>query len=478
MAMVVQTDLGHRNRDAAAGSQARKPPRALLGWRLATLDALMLLLGAALTGSLVGFGWAGAAASALWVAIWGVTQAHRLGRLARSPWDFAPVGPTAVRTAVPLIVAGSSFPQVAPLEQTMPLVLALATGTLGSRWLAERWLKSRQREGQLVIPVLARGSAREIADLLDLLEHDSLTSYRVASAQVTSGDPGLLGVRVPLVAANADPVSEALDRRLRVVMLVGPQAEDSTYLRRLVWQLEVEGVDALMVPVVAPLAAPHVEHIGRTGLPLLAFQGRDMGAEVGLSKMVVDKVLAGLGLILLSPLLLGIALCVKLTSDGPILFRQTRVGRGGEEFTMRKFRTMFTGAEGMQKELEALNHHLGGTLFKITDDPRVTAVGHFLRRYSLDELPQLINVVIGEMSLVGPRPPLPQEVRCYGIDAHRRFRVRPGLTGLWQVSGRSNLDPSESARLDTHYVEHWSVWLDLRILLRTAKVVLTAEGAY
>ncbi len=188
--------------------------------------------------------------------------------------------------------------------------------------------------------------------------------------------------------------------------------------------------------------------------------------------------LAGLGLILIAPLLLVIAAAVRLTSPGPALFRQERVGRDGASFTMLKFRTMAQDAEARIGELSALNVHDSQTLFKAVDDPRITRVGKFLRRYSLDELPQVINVVRGDMSLVGPRPPLPREVEHYDAVARRRFLMRPGITGLWQVSGRSDLDPIESVRLDTLYVENWSLGLDVQILARTAHAVLSADGAY
>ena len=178
-----------------------------------------------------------------------------------------------------------------------------------------------------------------------------------------------------------------------------------------------------------------------------------------------------------SPALLVLSVAIRTDSPGPVLFRQVRVGRNGRPFVMFKFRTMCVDAERRLTELHRQNEH-DGVLFKIRDDPRVTRVGRWLRRLSLDELPQLLNVVRGEMSLVGPRPPLPVEVDAYPEDMRRRLVVRPGMTGLWQVSGRSDLPWEEAVRLDLRYVENWSLSLDLVILLRTLTAVARASGAY
>ncbi|MBC8090618.1 MAG: sugar transferase [Pseudonocardia sp.] len=193
-------------------------------------------------------------------------------------------------------------------------------------------------------------------------------------------------------------------------------------------------------------------------------------------KSCFDRISAVLLLCLLLPLLLGVAVAVKL-DGGPVFFRQIRVGRHGETFRMVKFRSMVVDADTLRADLVSMNEG-AGPLFKMRRDPRVTAVGRWLRRYSLDELPQLLNVVGGSMSLVGPRPPLPSEVAGYSPETHRRMHVRPGLTGLWQVSGRSDLSWEESIRLDLCYVENWSLALDALILGRTAGAVLRGDGAY
>jgi exopolysaccharide biosynthesis polyprenyl glycosylphosphotransferase len=195
-------------------------------------------------------------------------------------------------------------------------------------------------------------------------------------------------------------------------------------------------------------------------------------------KGAADKTVAALVLLLFAPVLLGIALGVRLTSTGPAVFRQTRIGKDGREFTMLKFRTMVVDAEARRADLVGQNDRAEGVLFKIRHDPRVTPIGKVLRKLSLDELPQLVNVLAGSMSLVGPRPPLPEEVALYEDDVRRRLLVKPGLTGLWQISGRSDLTWDESVRLDLRYVENWSLTLDLMILWKTAFAVVRSAGAY
>jgi exopolysaccharide biosynthesis polyprenyl glycosylphosphotransferase len=195
-------------------------------------------------------------------------------------------------------------------------------------------------------------------------------------------------------------------------------------------------------------------------------------------KRGLDLVGASVLLLALLPVLLTIGLLVRLTSRGPALYRSTRTGLHGREFTVLKFRTMHRHAERIRADLLELNEVDGGILFKIRRDPRVTRLGRVLRRFSLDELPQLVNVLTGAMSLVGPRPPLPAEVERYGSHARRRLHVKPGMTGLWQVSGRSDLSWDEAVRLDLYYVENWSLGLDLAIVLRTIWAVLSGRGAY
>jgi exopolysaccharide biosynthesis polyprenyl glycosylphosphotransferase len=234
----------------------------------------------------------------------------------------------------------------------------------------------------------------------------------------------------------------------------------------------------VVAPELTDVAGPRVHVSPVEGLPLMWV---DQPAFTGARRVVkrgLDVVGATLLLVLMGPALLIVGLVVRLTSRGPALYRSTRLGVHGRPFTVLKFRTMYVGADQSRAELLELNEFDGGILFKMRRDPRVTPIGRILRKLSIDELPQLINVIGGTMSLVGPRPPLPDEVERYGVHVRRRLLVKPGMTGLWQVSGRSDLSWEEAIRLDLYYVENWSLGLDLAIVLRTIWVVLTGRGAY
>jgi exopolysaccharide biosynthesis polyprenyl glycosylphosphotransferase len=236
-------------------------------------------------------------------------------------------------------------------------------------------------------------------------------------------------------------------------------------------------VDVVVAPGLIDVTGPRLHIRPVAGLPLLHVEKPEFSGGRRLLKDAVDRLGAAAMLLLLSPLMIAIALAVRFTSPGPALFKQTRVGVRGERFTVLKYRSMHVEAEARLAGLQHLNEH-DGLLFKMRDDPRVTKVGRLLRKYSLDELPQLINVLKGDMSLVGPRPPLPSEVDLYPDDVRRRLLVKPGVTGLWQVSGRSDLSWDESVRLDLHYVENWSLVWDFEILWRTFYAVVRGAGAY
>jgi exopolysaccharide biosynthesis polyprenyl glycosylphosphotransferase len=213
------------------------------------------------------------------------------------------------------------------------------------------------------------------------------------------------------------------------------------------------------------------------GIPLLGIREPSLHHWQALFKRGIDLCMASFGLIVFSPLMLIAAVAIKMESSGPIIFEQTRLGRNQRRFTCLKFRSMYVGAESQLEELRQENESTG-PIFKMRDDPRQTRVGRILRRTSLDELPQLWNVLKGEMSIIGPRPPIPSEVEAYDPWHLRRLEVRPGITGLWQVSGRSDLTFDEMVLLDIYYIENWSPLLDLRILLKTVPTVLLGKGAY
>ncbi len=373
-----------------------------------------------------------------------------------------------------LTVAVPSLP-IAGLVVTVATVAAFTV--VGRRTVAERLVPAISAGRPL--PVLVRGPGGDVRNFLSHVGDEAPGRYQAVAVQVTDGLPDSDWVADDVLVSDAeDLVVIAVRSGARAVMLVGSQQESASELRRTVWRLEGHGIETHMIPIVANLAPPSAGTIQGTGLPLLSFQARDLGSEVGISKVVIDKVLAAIGLIAAAPVLLGTGVAVRLTSPGPVIFRQVRVGRGGRQFVMYKYRTMYRDAEERRAALEAQNDHDGGVLFKMKHDPRITPLGRWLRKLSIDELPQLVNVLRGEMSLVGPRPPLPSEVAKYQLDAHRRFRVRPGLTGLWQISGRSDLDEERSVHLDTHYVEHWSPALDAKIIAKTPRAVFSGRGAY
>jgi len=249
------------------------------------------------------------------------------------------------------------------------------------------------------------------------------------------------------------------------------------YLRQLSWQLEGTGIELLVAPGLMEVAGPRLHIRPFEGLPLLSVEQPRFEGWRRVIKHGVDRSVAAFALILLAPVLLSLAVAVRLSGPGPILYRQERVGLNGTSFTMLKFRSMVADADRQLDDLRGDNIS-DGLLFKVRNDPRVTPVGRLLRRLSLDELPQLLNVLRGTMSLVGPRPPLPVEVARYDTSVSRRLLVKPGLTGLWQISGRSDLSWEESVRLDLRYVENWSLALDLLILWKTGRAVLSRSGAY
>jgi exopolysaccharide biosynthesis polyprenyl glycosylphosphotransferase len=245
----------------------------------------------------------------------------------------------------------------------------------------------------------------------------------------------------------------------------------------IVRECERRGVRPRIVPDLFQMSLTQVNVEDLGGVPLIGVRTVAISKGALLVKRLIDVTVAAVGLVLCAPLFLLIALAIRLDSPGPIIFRQTRVGLRGRHFEMYKFRSMHVGAEEQQDMLAAMNE-ADGPIFKIRDDPRLTRVGRILRRLSMDELPQLVNVLRGEMSLVGPRPPIPAEVEKYQEWHKKRLEAPPGMTGLWQVSGRSRLSFDEMVLLDIYYIENWSLWLDFKILMRTIPKVLLGEGAY
>jgi exopolysaccharide biosynthesis polyprenyl glycosylphosphotransferase len=360
------------------------------------------------------------------------------------------------------------------------LAVALpATGLLDlvARYLLRKRLHKLRRQGWCTQRVIAVGHAAAVADLVATLRRDSHHGLSVVAACVADPPPGGKIADVP-VAGPLDGVTAAVRQfGADVVAVLSCPEIDGTRLRELAWELEKEGTDLCVAPALLDVAGPRTTIRPVAGLPVLHVDHPDLAGTRRVLKGFFDRILAGAALLLLGPVLVALAVAICCTDPGPALFRQTRVGRDGRDFTVYKFRTMVVGAENW-KALLADRNQAHGVLFKMHRDPRVTRVGVALRRWSLDEIPQLLNVLRGDMSLVGPRPALPEEAERYGHHMRRRLAVKPGITGLWQVSGRSDLSWDEAVRLDVRYVENWSFALDLQILWKTLSAVLHGAGAY
>ncbi|MBA2390566.1 MAG: sugar transferase [Geodermatophilaceae bacterium] len=347
---------------------------------------------------------------------------------------------------------------------------------LVERYLARLWLVRQRFQGRLTHRLLAVGAPSSIDELVQELAahpHAGLTIVGACTPGVDD-DKTSSGIQRIGTLDNVAAVAQAMG--VDAVVATSAAAINPRVIREIAWSLEGLGVDLIIAPSLSGVAGPRITMRPIGGLALLhveqpAFTGARRAMKTG-----IDWVSAALGLLLLSPLLLAIGAVVRLTDKGPALYRQTRVGLAGHEFRVFKFRTMYTDAEHRLAEL--LDRNEGdGLLFKIKDDPRVTPVGRWLRRLSLDELPQLLNILFGHMSLVGPRP-LAVTDSAFEGHVRRRLLVKPGITGLWQVMGRQDQSWDEAVRLDLHYVENWSIALDLAILARTVRVVARRDGAW
>lgn len=357
---------------------------------------------------------------------------------------------------------------------TMPSVTGL---DLLTRFVLRKRLHKKRASGLCMHRVIAVGHELAVAELIKELKRDKYHGLWVAAACVTGPSSGLDVAGVP-VMGDFESVPDVV-RRLEadtVAVLACPEI-DGIRLRELAWDLEKTGTDLCVAPSLLDVAGPRTSVRPVAGLTLLHVEHPQLGGARRVLKGLFDRCVAALALGLLSPVILGLAAMIRLHDRGPALFTQVRIGKDGRTFRIYKFRTMVVDAELRKIELKSVNDS-DGVLFKLRRDPRVTAIGSYLRRWSLDELPQLLNVVLGEMSLVGPRPALPDETEKYEYHVRRRLAVKPGLTGLWQVSGRSDLSWDESVRLDIRYVENWSLALDVQILWKTLAAITRGSGAY
>jgi len=360
------------------------------------------------------------------------------------------------------------------------VVIALPSITvfdLLARFAMRKRLHHHRLRGERLHNVVAVGHELAVADLVTELGRDSYHGLTVVGACVVR--PGELDelAGVPVYGGLDDITAAVKAFGADTVAVTACPEMDGIRLRQLAWELEKTGTDLCVSPALLDVAGPRTTIRPTAGLTLLHVDHPQLAGVRLVLKGLFDRCAAAAALFILAPVLATLAAAVWLHDRGPALFSQIRVGKDGQAFRMYKFRTMVVDAEKRKEELLPTNDS-DGVLFKLRRDPRVTGVGQHLRRLSLDELPQLFNVFLGQMSLVGPRPALPSEAEKYAEHVRRRLVVKPGLTGLWQVNGRSDLTWEESVRLDLRYVENWSFALDLQILWKTISVMARGSGAY
>ena len=346
------------------------------------------------------------------------------------------------------------------------------------RFLLRRALHQARRAGALRHDVLIAGTPDHIDTVAGVLQRESWLGLHVLGAVVPSSCATEETSRGVPVLGSTDHIVEVLDSsNADVLFVAGGALEGPERMRELVWELEHHRARVVVAPSLTDVSSERVRISPVGGLPLVHVDPPTSIKATRRAKRLFDIVVSALLLIWVIPVLTAVAVWIRIHDGGAVFFRQTRIGKDGTAFNCLKFRTMVTDAEARLAELHAEQGFTGG-LFKMKDDPRITRPGRFLRRYSLDELPQLINVLRGHMSLVGPRPPLPAEVATYDRFTRRRLHVRPGMTGLWQVSGRSELTWAEAVRLDLYYVDNWSMLQDMSILAKTFGAVVGSRGAY
>jgi exopolysaccharide biosynthesis polyprenyl glycosylphosphotransferase len=363
------------------------------------------------------------------------------------------------------------------------LLIALPVGLVllfVGRWSWRQWLNGRRASGDYLYRALLMGDRLKSEHVAQQMKRDGGSGIQIIGAITEHGDTThQLASGIPVLAGYAGAL-EAIDMAgADTIILTGADTIDPRQMRQLGWDLEARSMSLIVAPALTDVAGPRIHARPVAGLPLIhvdypAFEGRKQ-----VSKRIFD-VVASLALIALSsPIMLAVAIAVKITSPGPVFYSQERIGAGGQPFPMLKFRSMEQGADDQLKTLLDAQGTSDRPLFKINDDPRITPVGRFIRRYSLDEVPQFFNVLRGDMSLVGPRPQREAEVALYDDAAHRRLMMKPGISGLWQVSGRSNLEWDDAIRLDLYYVENWSITGDIVILWRTLRAVAApGNGAH
>ncbi|GAB3321532.1 sugar transferase [Geodermatophilus aquaeductus] len=466
-------------------ARRRRTPEWLVSYTVALVLGDLLAAGAGL--ALAGLTSSGVVAlsarelllALAWVALLAATGAHAERRFGTGSDEYRRVLVAGLVATSALAAAGALFPWDGSDGLLLVAAPTAVACTLAGRLLNRRRLHAARRRGLMTKRVVVLGRDVAVADLVRRLRRDAAAGLRVVGACVPRPDEAraVRAEGIPVIGTLSGAVRAVDDARADAVVVASASETAGEYLRQLAWRLEGTNIEVLVGPGLIEVSSDRLQVRPTSTVPLIQVQEPDFRGWRRLAKSLLDRAVAGVLLLVGSPVLLGIALAVRATSRGPALYRHRRIGKRGREFDLLKFRSMVVGADSRIAALMTLNEG-NDVQFKMRRDPRVTRVGAWLRAFSLDELPQLVNVLKGDMSLVGPRPHVIREVEQYGADMHRRLLVKPGITGLWQVSGRSDLSWDESVELDVRYVENWSFGLDLAILWRTVRAVLRRDGAY
>lgn len=408
-----------------------------------------------------------------WLLLFLVRGCYEVRYLGVGSEEFKRVVTAAVTLLAMIAIASYVFKRQPPLRLVLPSLIIGTMLVLLGRWLLRVWLGRQRVRGRFQQGTLVVGDRMRAAELSEGFARDAVAGFKVVGT-----------VQPPRAGEDPAAIDDWLDdvmtwvqaHNVHAVAVAESTAVAPDLVRRLAWRLEGPGVDLLVSPALSDVAGPRVSVRPAAGLPLLHLDEPSLTGPKRALKRALDLLIAIPTLIILSPAFVLIAVAIKLDSLGRVFYVSDRVGRGGETFHCIKFRSMITGADTLRSDV--LGDPDDDIAARYREDPRVTRVGAFLRRWSLDELPQFINVLTGSMSVVGPRPMLPSELALLGDADHRRHLTKPGLTGLWQISGRKEVSWEDRMRMDLHYIETWSIALDAVIIVKTAKAIISGHGAY
>lgn len=416
----------------------------------------------------------------LWLVLLGANRAYAPRHVGDGVDEYRAIG----RAGLHLFSVSAGWFLIAAEQPNLVLFSSVAIGvpaaTMGVRKVLRSAYVRHRVDGKNLQRVVVAGHTSAVNEMVRVIEADPIrTGLKVVAVctDVPDGNEPRTFSGIPVFGSPHHALQAAEKHDAEVVAIASHPDLVGHSLRRLSWALEARGIDLMVDPGIVEVAGPRLSLRPVAGMSMLHVERPVANGLAYRMKLYAERVIAALALVLLSPFFLVMTVLIRRDSPGKAFFTQRRPGAGGEVFNMVKFRSMVQDAEAKLAEVDG-GHEANEVLFKRMDDPRVTRLGKWMRRYSIDELPQLINVVRGEMSLVGPRPPLEAEVDGYSSDAFRRLRLQPGMTGLWQVSGRSDLSWEESLRYDLWYVDNWSIAVDLQIIVRTFRAVLRGSGAY